>query len=54
MGSNQINKEVNSEQVISDKRVMVNRDGGDKSKDSDGCIRMRFGIIIKKPDRLAY
>ena len=52
--SNQINKEMNSEQVISDKRVLVNRDGEDKSKNNDGCIIMRFGRIIRKPDRLAY
>ena len=42
MDSNQINKEVNSEQVISDKIVMANRDGDDKRKGSDGCIRIRF------------
>ena len=52
--SSQINKEVNSEQVFSDKRVMVKRDSDDKSKDSDSCIRKRFGRIIRKPDRLAY
>ena len=54
MDSNQINKAAKSEQVINDKIVMVNRDGDDKSKDSDGCTRMRFGRIIRKPDRLAY
>ena len=46
MGSNQINKEANSQHVLSDKRVMVKRDCDDKSKDSDSCIRMRFGRII--------
>ena len=51
MDSNQINKEANSEQVISDKRVMVNIYSDDKSKDSDYCIRTRFGRIIRKPDR---
>ena len=52
--SKQINKEMNSEQVISDNRVLVNRDGDDKSKDSDDCMRTRYGRIIRKPDRLAY
>ena len=41
-------------QVISDKRVPVNRGGEDKSKDSDSCIRTRYGRIIRKPDRLTY
>ena len=54
MDSKQINKEVNSEQVISDKRVLVNRDSDDKSKDSDGCMKARYGRKIRKPDRLAY
>ena len=54
MDSYQINKEANSEQVISDKRVMVNRDSDDKSMDSDGCIRVKFGRVIRNPDRLAY
>ena len=35
MVSNQINKEVNSEHMISDKRVMINRDSDDKNKDSE-------------------
>ena len=52
--SNKINKEANSEHVISDKRVMVNRDNDDNSKDSECCIRTRFGRIIRKPDRCAY
>ena len=54
MDSMQINKEVNSKQVISDKRVPVNRDSDDKSKGSDSCIRTRYGRIIRKPNRLAY
>ena len=40
--------------MLSEKRVLVNRDSDDKSKDSDGCLRMRFGRIIRKPNRLAY
>ena len=46
------NKEVNNKQVISNKGVPVNRDE-DKSNESDGCIRTRYGRIIRKPDRLA-
>ena len=49
-----INREVNKEQEISDKRVLLNRDSEDKSKDSDGFIRTRYGRIMRKPDRLAY
>ena len=41
----QINREVNKEQTISDKRVPLNRDGKDKSKDSDRYIRTRYGWI---------
>ena len=37
--SKQVNKEVNNEQVISDEVVPVNRDGEDKSKESDDCIK---------------
>ena len=51
--NNQINKEENSEQRISEKGVLVNRSGDHKSKDGDACIRIRFGRIIRKPDRLA-
>ena len=49
-----INREVNKEQAISDKRVPLNTESKDKSKDSDSYIRTRFGRIIRKPDRLAY
>ena len=45
---------MNSEQVIGGKRVRVNRDGDDKIKDSDGCIRTRFSRILRMPDRLPY
>ena len=54
MHSKQINKEAYSQQVISDKRVLVNRDSDDKSKDNDSCIRTRYGRVLRKPDRLAY
>ena len=54
MDSKQMNKEANTEQVSIDKRVMVNKNGDDKSMDSDVCIRTRCGGIIRKPDRLAY
>ena len=52
--SMQINREVNNAQVISDKRVLVNRDKEDKTKDSDSCIRTRYGRTIRKSDRLVY
>ena len=45
---------VNKEQAIGDKRVLLNRDGENKNKDSDRCIKTRYGRIIRKPDRLAY
>ena len=45
---------MNKEQLIGDKRVPLNRDGEDKSKDSDGYIRTRYGRKIRKPDRLAF
>ena len=54
MESKQISKETNGEQVISDKRVLVNREGDDKSEDSDVCMRTRYGRIIRMSDRLAY
>ena len=48
-------KQINSEKrVISEKRVLVSRDGDHKSKDVDGYLRMRYGRIIRKPDKLAY
>ena len=40
--------------VISEKRVPANKDGDDKSKVSDCCLRTRFGRMLRKPDRLAY
>ena len=54
MDSRQINREANNEQMISDKRVLVNIDSDEKTMESDGCIRTRYGRIIRKPDRLAY
>ena len=33
--------------MTSDKTGVVNRGDEDKSKESTGCIRMRFGRIIK-------
>ena len=53
MDSRQINREMN-ELVISDKRVLGNKDGDDKTKESNGCIRNRYGRIIRKPDRPPY
>ena len=53
MDSKQINKEVNSVQVISEKGVLVNR-ASDKSRNSDDCKRTRYGRVMRKPYRLAY
>ena len=39
---------------ISEKGVSVNGNTDHKSKDVDSCTRMRFGRIIRKPDRLVY
>ena len=47
----QINREVNKEKMIGDKWVPFNRDSKDNSKDSDSCIRTRYGRVIRKPDR---
>ena len=47
-GITQINMGVNKEQAISEKRIPLNRDGEDKSKDSAGYIGTRYGGIIRK------
>ena len=52
--NNQRYKEDNSEQRISEKEVSVNRNSDCKSKDGDGCTRMRFDRFRRKLDRLAY
>ena len=46
--NSQRNKEDNSEQRVNEKGVSVHRNGDHKSKDGDGCMRMRFGRKIKK------
>ena len=46
------NGEVNNKQVISDNRIPVKRDGDDKFRESDGCIRTRYDRILRKPDKL--
>ena len=50
----QINREVSKEQVISDKRVPLNRDSEKKSKESDSQVRTRYGRIRRKPYMFAY
>ena len=47
--NSQKNKEENSEQRFSEKMLSVNRNVDHKSKDSDGCVRIIFGKIIKNP-----
>ena len=43
MDSTQINREANNEQVISNKRVLIKGNSDDKTTESDGCIRTRYG-----------
>ena len=37
-----------------EKGLSVKRNVDHKGKDCDSVIRMRYGRIIRKPDRLAY
>ena len=52
--NNQIKREENNEQKISEEGVSINQNIDHKSKDGDSCVRTQFGRIIRKPDRLAY
>ena len=44
---------MNKEQEMGEKRVPLNRDGEEKSKDSDGYTGTRCGRIVKL-DMVAY
>ena len=52
--NSQTNREVNNGQKVSDNNISFHKNAKESSEGSDAHIRMRYGRIVRKPDRLMY
>ena len=52
--NSQTNREVNSGQKVSDNNIPFHKNTEENSEGSGAHIRIRYGRIVRKPDRLMY